>query len=209
MTKHATAGDAARNIRLTMSGHAAHVAFDDLCCKILRAEGYGSFVDEFLAGVAHWHDEAAPYPRRANEMNAGFPVSIHIPGAPVAKGRARATAIGGHARLYTPQKTVRFEQLVALAGRDAMAGAEPYAGPVALVVKAVIGVPASWSKKKTADALAGAIMPTSRPDLDNYIKAALDGLNEIVWKDDSQVVNLSSSKRYGTVLGLWITAVGA
>ena len=39
-------------------------------------------------------------------------------------------------------------------------------------------------------------MPGSRPDLDNFIKAALDGCNEIVFRDDSLVVTIMASKRY-------------
>ena len=51
-------------------------------------------------------------------------------------------------------------------------------------------------KKKKADALAGKLLPISRPDIDNYIKAVLDAANEIVVRDDSQVVALVSIKQY-------------
>lgn len=37
-----------------------------------------------------------------------------------------------------------------------------------------------------------------RPDIDNYIKAILDSLNEIVWQDDGQVAELYASKKYET-----------
>jgi Holliday junction resolvase RusA-like endonuclease len=41
-------------------------------------------------------------------------------------------------------------------------------------------------------------LPTTIPDLDNLIKAVLDGCNQAgVWKDDAQVVRLVSSKGYG------------
>ena len=61
------------------------------------------------------------------------------------------------------------------------------------------------SKKKTALALAGELMPGSRPDLDNFIKAALDGCNEIVFKDDSLVVTITATKRYSDRPALTIT----
>ena len=34
------------------------------------------------------------------------------------------------------------------------------------------------------------------PDLDNLKKFVLDVLNEIVWRDDSQIVQLSGAKEY-------------
>jgi Holliday junction resolvase RusA-like endonuclease len=45
--------------------------------------------------------------------------------------------------------------------------------------------------------MAGDIRPTSRPDLDNYVKAALDAINGIVIADDALVVELEACKRYG------------
>src|SRR5262249_43732765 len=49
-------------------------------------------------------------------------------------------------------------------------------------------VPASWSGRRRDAALRGEVRPTSRPDTDNYIKAALDAINAIVVADDSLVV---------------------
>lgn len=36
----------------------------------------------------------------------------------------------------------------------------------------------------------------SRPDVDNIVKAILDGLNGIVYADDTQVAELVASKKY-------------
>lgn len=36
----------------------------------------------------------------------------------------------------------------------------------------------------------------SRSDLDNYIKAVNDALNETVWKDDSQIVSMNACKAW-------------
>jgi hypothetical protein len=66
-------------------------------------------------------------------------------------------------------------------------------------------VPASWSGKRQAAALAGYIRPTSRPDTDNYVKAALDAINGIVVADDCLVVELVAEKRYARVPQLTIT----
>jgi Holliday junction resolvase RusA-like endonuclease len=45
-------------------------------------------------------------------------------------------------------------------------------------------VPASWSGKKQRMALAGEVLPTSKPDVDNVVKAVFDGMNGVLWRDD-------------------------
>ena len=56
-----------------------------------------------------------------------------------------------------------------------------------------------YSKKRIAACLAGEERPTKRSDIDNYCKAIFDGMNGIVYVNDSLVVNLHSTKNYGTV----------
>ena len=124
------------------------------------------------------------------------PVSFVVPGEAVGKGRPRVSTIGGHTRMFTPQKTANYETLIAMAAQQAMAGRELIGGPVLVEMKILVSVAASWSKKKTAEALAGDVMPTKKPDADNVLKAICDGINGIVFKDDVQVVNVSLSKRF-------------
>lgn len=126
-------------------------------------------------------------------------VEFFVPGQPVGKGRPRATVRAGRARLYTPAKTEKYEARVALFAQQAMAGRPVMAGPVALSVTALFPIPTSWPKKRQAAARAGTEQHTKRPDADNCAKAILDGLNGVVWKDDSQVVTLSIEKRYAEV----------
>ena len=59
-------------------------------------------------------------------------------------------------------------------------------------------IPVSWSKRRRAVAITGDIRPTSRPDLDNFIKAAADAVSGIVVADDSLIVELDARKRYGS-----------
>lgn len=115
------------------------------------------------------------------------PIRFTVPGTPVAKGRPRISVCGGQARAYTPAKTVAYEGLAALAAQDAMAGRVPIDGPVRIEVIAWFPIPASWSKRKRADALAGRLHHVSRPDGDNILKALGDGLNGVCWRDDSQL----------------------
>lgn len=123
-------------------------------------------------------------------------ISFSVPGAPQGKGRPRVAMRGGHASLYTPTKTANYEGLVAHAAQTAMAGRPILDCAVACNVFIDAPVPASWSQKKQRMALAGDVMPTTKPDADNVVKAIFDGLNGVLWRDDVLVVDLRVRKRY-------------
>ena len=125
-------------------------------------------------------------------------ITITLDGVPVAKGRPRF----GTGRCFTPQKTAHYESYGRLAAGLAMAGRAPLEGALHASVKVCLPVPASWSKKKTDSALSGNIRPVSRPDIDNYLKLCFDAFNEIVFKDDSQIVSVSAEKVYSDKPGL-------
>jgi len=123
-------------------------------------------------------------------------ITIVIPGEARGKGRPRFARRGKFVQTYTDDKTASYENLAALAGNKAMKGAPPLLCALSVGITVFTTPPASWSKKKTAQALAGDIYPTSKPDLDNVAKCLLDALNGIAWKDDKQVVFLQAIKRY-------------
>ena len=123
-------------------------------------------------------------------------ITFTIPGAPQGKGRAKIVKIGGFSRMATPPNTVAYEGLIAHAAQQAMAGAPLLEGAAACNVFINAPVPASWSQKKQRAALAGEVLPTTKPDADNVVKAVFDGLNGVAFKDDVQVVDLLVRKRY-------------
>lgn len=123
-------------------------------------------------------------------------IAFTIPGQPQGKGRPRVGRVGAQARMFTPAKTVAYEGLIAHAAQSAMAGRPMLDGPVAVELELRCQVPASWSKKKQAQALAGELLPTTKPDIDNVVKAVFDGCNGVLWRDDVQVVNVYVFKRY-------------
>lgn len=127
-------------------------------------------------------------------------IQFAVPGQPQGKGRARVGRVGKHVRMFTPEKTVAYEGLIALAAQDAMAGAPPLEGPVKVTAFATFAIPASWSKKRKAEAR----FHTGKPDADNIAKAIGDGLNGILWRDDSQVAICIVAKVYGDIPGLVI-----
>lgn len=127
----------------------------------------------------------------------GEPIRLTIPGLPQGKGRARFSTRGGFARAFTPQKTVAYEGLIALAGQQAMAGRELIEAPIYITLTAFFPIPKSWSKRRQQEVRSGLNWHTGKPDGDNILKAVGDGLNGIVWKDDSQVAFSKVMKQYG------------
>lgn len=114
---------------------------------------------------------------------------------PVPKGRPRFTR-SGHA--YTPRRTKEFEDKLKFEFLTMNCDKTPvYPKDVPVIVEAVFArsVPKSWSKKKREACLDGEILPTTRPDVDNYLKT-LDALIGLAYEDDSQIVKTIAEKRY-------------
>ena len=125
-------------------------------------------------------------------------IQFFVPGKPVGKGRPRFTR-NGHT--YTPGKTRAYEAAVAWECRKAMKGKLPSELPQNVSVEVMVKPPKSWTKTKTKNALGGLIIP-GRPDIDNYLKAVLDGCNGVAFLDDSQVVAVYATKRYAETDGV-------
>lgn len=128
-------------------------------------------------------------------------VTFTIPGEPQGKGRHRFTKTG-HA--YTPKKTIIYENLVKLE-YIRQCNHNFGSAPVSMHIEARYSVPASASKKRKADMLAGRSLPTKKPDTDNIAKAVADSLNGIAYKDDAQIIELAISKRYAETPGVVVT----
>ena len=123
-------------------------------------------------------------------------LTFEIPGDPRGKGRPRFSSHNGVSRTYTDDKTAAYENLVTLAAQRAMEGRPPFEGPVAVQVAAYFRIPASASKNREAAMLDYSELPLKLPDLDNILKAVLDGLNQVAFADDKQVVWITAHKRY-------------
>lgn len=125
-------------------------------------------------------------------------IEFVVPGEPVAKGRPKFTVRGGFAKVYTPAETLKAEEVIRCHAQNAMRGLglQPTGRPLYVKIFVFKGIPESWPKRKTELALAGEILPTGKPDADNYMKLALDALNGIVWLDDCQITDTYCKKRY-------------
>lgn len=123
-------------------------------------------------------------------------LTFEVPGRPQGKARPRATVRGGRVQVYTPEETALYEAAIR-AAYCAAHGRVMLAGPVSLSVTAVFAVPRACSRKKQADCLAGVLLPVTKPDADNILKAVADALSGAAYADDRCVVDMRCTKRYG------------
>lgn len=122
-------------------------------------------------------------------------IKFEILGQPIGKQRPRVLKQGW---AYTDKKTVNYETMVKYTYQSLYANREPILGHIEAYITAIFPIPKSYSKKKTAELLAGHHNYDKKPDCDNLAKIILDALNGIAYKDDSQVTLLHIAKEYGT-----------
>lgn len=129
-------------------------------------------------------------------------ICFTIPGKPQGKARARTfynPKTNGMSSI-TPEKTVLYENLISTCYMQA-AGEERFPDDSYLLIRiqAYFEPPKSASKKAKVEMLEGKILPAKKPDIDNIIKAVLDALNGVAYRDDTQVTELHARKRYGEI----------
>ena len=126
---------------------------------------------------------------------------FEILGSPIGQGRPKFSNINGHAKAYDPEKSRNYKAYVRMLATQAMKenDFEMITGPCAIKIWAYFDVPKSKSKKFKEAALASKERPTKKPDADNIVKAILDALNGLMYKDDSCIVELSCVKYYSDI----------
>lgn len=118
---------------------------------------------------------------------------IRVNGEPVPKARPRHTKSG---HTYTPATTRDFEAKVRDAFIQGYPGEYPSTKPIAMNIEFGTALPKSYPKGDKRLANAGRLRPTKKPDIDNLIKSVLDGLNQVAYQDDKQVVEVVATKWY-------------
>lgn len=131
-------------------------------------------------------------------------IKFTVPGEPVPKGRHRARIVQPRNRtafihFYQDSETEKYESLVARYASLAMQTRGLILGALRVEVTAYVAIPQSWSGKKHLQAIEEEILPTTRPDADNYLKCCLDAMNGVAYKDDAQVVAMLVRKRYAEI----------
>ena len=129
--------------------------------------------------------------------------SLDVMGVPVAKGRPRMARTG---HVYTPQKTREYETRIRTATGILMSGRKRTELPCIVHVGVFFEPPRSLSKKKRAELFETGAFHAIKPDLDNIVKAALDGIcgENMAILDDKQIIEICSYKTYAEAAKLSI-----
>ena len=119
-------------------------------------------------------------------------ISFKVGAVPIAQPRQRHTMIAGRPHNYTPSKhpVNQFKAACQFAAKASWQGG-PLDGPLSVEMEFVLPRPKNkiWKTKP---------MPREdhdkKPDLDNLCKSVKDALSKVLWRDDSQISQLSASK---------------
>jgi Holliday junction resolvase RusA-like endonuclease len=124
-------------------------------------------------------------------------ISLSLFGDPIPLKRARSSG----SLHYDPQKKEK-EQIkwqIRSQFRD-----NPIASPISLDLIFFMPIPKSTSSIRKKQMINGSIFHCHRPDVDNLAKLILDCLNNIVYLDDSQVIEMKAKKVYSEKPGTLI-----
>jgi crossover junction endodeoxyribonuclease RusA len=117
----------------------------------------------------------------------GVVVDVFVAGRPAPQGSKRH--VGNGVMVESSKAVGPWRTVVAWSVAQAHRAA-PAVGPVAVVVEFVMPRPKSLPKRRPTPS------HTVEPDTDKLLRAVGDALTGVVWRDDSQVVDLHGTKRY-------------
>lgn len=135
------------------------------------------------------------------ESDCGNVHTIIIEGSAVPISRPKANFYGGHINFYLPttsrawenQVKETVEKWIADNGYVRPTGITPFS----MTIELYLPIPQCQSSKKKLALIGEGNLYPNRGDLDNYAKGVMDGFGFAgFWFDDSEVVELTVSKRY-------------
>ena len=129
-------------------------------------------------------------------------IHFQVEGDPKGKGRPRFSTFGKFTRVYTDKQTTDYEAVIKSYAAHAMGSSDPLETAVSVFLYVRLPVPQSYSKKRTEACLSGLEKPCKKPDIDNIAKTYLDGMNGVIFKDDTQVIDLHVKKVYSAFAGV-------
>ncbi|HBM7309532.1 TPA: RusA family crossover junction endodeoxyribonuclease, partial [Clostridioides difficile] len=119
-------------------------------------------------------------------------VNFTIDGEPVGKERPRFNL--ATKRTYTPNKTRDYEKLIKWLYQSKVK--HYFEGYIKMTLRCYYSIAKSNSKKVKEQKRNNVLRPSKKPDIDNAVKIIADSLNEIAYKDDTQIVEVVASKYY-------------
>jgi Holliday junction resolvase RusA-like endonuclease len=134
-------------------------------------------------------------------------IEFFAPGIPQTKGSARAFAfrrkkgpragkLGVSVQNDNPAEG-EWRAVVALAGAGAMPPGFSYnAAPLSVQLLFKLPRPKSHYGARGLKERFRSAVPSTKPDVDKLIRSVLDALTGIIWRDDSQVIEIRARKEY-------------
>jgi Holliday junction resolvase RusA-like endonuclease len=136
-------------------------------------------------------------------------ITFHVPGKAVGKHidfRIVGRPPNQFVKAYRTTPTKEWMKLISDLARR-VAPPKPWTGPIEVQIEVTRALLAEHRKSKPKEqaALSGRLLPTTKPDNDNYEKAVFDAMSGIIYVDDAQIVRNVTTKQYGAVEGTTIT----
>lgn len=128
-------------------------------------------------------------------------IELDLYGDPIPQKRPKFFRRGTHVGCYDDQ--LKLKQGFQWQMKSLYRG-EPLEAPLCLSVTFFMPIPQSASKIKKTQMKNGVIAHTKRPDLDNLQKFLLDCMNGLIFKDDSQIVEIRARKIYADNPGTFV-----
>lgn len=126
-----------------------------------------------------------------------------VEGHPEPQARPRFSFYRNALRVHDKPQSKTYKEWIYTQAWNAFkrGGEKMLSGALTLELTVYRMYPRSWSRIKGERAMKGEFMPDTKPDLDNYIKIALDGIGlknypKIIFENDAQIVQIIASKRY-------------
>lgn len=136
-----------------------------------------------------------------------------VPGPPAGQARPRIGTQGGRLLAFDPPSNIENRENIRAALFSAMKkqcfSTLPASMPVEVRVLSRRPIPPSRPLWYRRAARIGAVVPTTKPDGDNVVKALLDAMNGVAFADDRQVFRLSYEAAFEEgIPGTDVTVVG-
>lgn len=117
-------------------------------------------------------------------------VEFTVYGQPATKGSTRSWVHPTTKKVITKGDAKGLSAWTAAVRQEAKQHAQAFTdGPVVITLAFHLTRPKSVSVRQRP-------YPTAKPDLDKLVRACKDAMTAVLWKDDAQVIDIHTSKRY-------------
>jgi len=130
-------------------------------------------------------------------------IEVFITGTPVSQSRPRFARRGAFVTTYDAAPAKDYKAYVRMVAGQYMAamGLEPIKRDIPLCIRLEIGLQRPKTKPKRY------VLPTSKPDCDNFFKGITDAMESICYEADQQITHVTIQKRYseqpGVLVMIW------